>query len=172
MGSGVVWLFYSVSSSFALFCVLCEMEKSLILRAVLAGEIKAIRLGVIWVLASGLYWLNQWFLKPTFPRNHFFHWYFNDLLLPACMVPLILAIRIVFRERSAQYGISLLEAIEYWLLASVFFEIIRPYIYYGTSFDFKDILAYLVGTIVLWVLAGHWEVFNSGALLMCGASSR
>jgi hypothetical protein len=129
----------------------------------LAEEIGAPRLGMIWALASGLYWLNQGFLKLSFPQNRFVHWYLNDLLLPACMVPLILAIRCGLRERSTRYGLSLVEAMEYWLLASVAFEVVRPYVRHGTCFDPVDILAYLGGTILLWGFAGRWELVNPGA---------
>jgi hypothetical protein len=101
----------------------------------------------LFLLASSLYALNRWVLKPHF-HNAFLHNHFNDLLLIPCALPplLLMQRRLKLRphDRFPEFG----EVALYLAVWSILFEVLGPWIIPWTVGDPWDVVAYIVGGAV------------------------
>ena len=95
------------------------------------------------------YALNRLLLKPRV-ASAFLRFWFNDLLLAACAIPLIIWIFRRVNLRSHDRPPSLLELA--WIIAlwSVLFEWAGPKFFSKGTGDWIDVLMYFSGAILAW----------------------
>lgn len=105
----------------------------------------------LFLIASLLYALNRFVLKPRV-HSAFLHNHFNDLLLIPCALPPLLLIQRLLKLRSHDGLPEFGEIVLYLAVWSVLFELIGPYIMPWTVGDPWDVVAYTVGAI----LAACW----------------
>jgi drug/metabolite transporter (DMT)-like permease len=100
--------------------------------------------------ASVLYGLH-FILAKTYPEyNHtFIRWYFADVLALVVCIPIFINSQIFFRIRKKCY-VTLIDIIIYFLLFSLYFEIIMPIKLPNLTGDLFDIIAYALGGCILY----------------------
>jgi hypothetical protein len=100
-----------------------------------------------------LYAVNRLGIKP---HTHvaFFRFWFNDLLLIPCALPLLLQAQRWLKLRPHDHSPSAREVFGHIVLWSALFEVIGPHIMRVTG-DWRDVLAYAVGGMVAYAL---WRV--------------
>jgi hypothetical protein len=105
----------------------------------------------LFLLASSMYALNRWVLKPRI-HSSFLHDHFNDLLLIPCALPPLLLMQRWLRLRPDDRRPTPSEIALYLVVWSFLFEVIGPWIMPWTTGDARDVAAYVLGG----VLAGLW----------------
>lgn len=96
-----------------------------------------------------LYAANRWLIKPWLPGG-FFGWWFSDLLLIPCAVPVLLWIErktgLRRHDRPPTAG-EIAFLLFFW---SVLFEWIAPRVLPHATADWRDVVAYAVGGLLAW----------------------
>jgi hypothetical protein len=100
----------------------------------------------LFLVASSLYALNRFVLKPRV-HSAFLHNHFNDLLLIPCALPPLLLMQRWLKLRAHDGFPELGEIALYLAVWSVLFEVLGPHIMPWTVGDPWDIVAYTVGAI-------------------------
>jgi hypothetical protein len=105
----------------------------------------------LFLLASSLYALNRFVLKPRV-HSAFLHNHFNDLLLIPCALPPLLLMQRLLKLRADDEFPKLSEIALYLTVWSILFEVLGPYIIPWTVGDPWDVVAYTVGAAfaALW----------------------
>ncbi len=96
-----------------------------------------------------LYAINRWALKPHVPHG-FLAWWFNDLFLIPCAVPICLWIEKKLGARKHDNPPTLGEVTFYLIFWSVFFEVLTPHFIARDTGDWRDAVAYTLGALVAW----------------------
>ncbi|MES2308980.1 MAG: class I SAM-dependent methyltransferase [Verrucomicrobiota bacterium] len=109
-----------------------------------------------------LYLLNRLVLKPHFP-SHILHWYFNDLLLIPCALPLILWLQRKLKLRLHDLPPTASEIFFHLAIWSILFEIISPHLIHATG-DPVDVIAYCFGGLFSWVFWNKKKIILSSSL--------
>lgn len=113
------------------------------------------------VFASILY-LGHRFLIQQSPvyRTSFFRGFFPDFLALLVCIPVFASSQKIFNLRKRN-KIYFIEIVLYWILFSVYFEIIGPNFIKSFTGDLWDILAYFLGGITLYI-SNLWTInYNS-----------
>jgi hypothetical protein len=76
-------------------------------------------------------------------------WYFGDILALIVCIPIIINFQIIFKIRR-KYYITLVDILIYFILFAFYFEIIGPIYKNNLTSDPVDIIAYLIGGILLY----------------------
>jgi hypothetical protein len=105
----------------------------------------------LFLLACGLYATNRWVVKPLAPDG-FFAWWFNDLLLVPCAVPVLLWLQRRSGLRQTDAPPSAGEIVFILVLWSVLFEVVAPHFFLRATGDWWDVAAYGIGGLI----AGLW----------------
>jgi hypothetical protein len=105
----------------------------------------------LFLLASSLYALNRWLIKPHV-HSPFLRFHFNDLLLIPCALPPLLLIHRLFRLRHHDKIPSFGEISLYVCAWSILFEVVGPHWVHHTTSDPWDVVMYFFGAL----LAGVW----------------
>jgi len=107
----------------------------------------------LFAIAMVLFAGNQVLLKPltqiAFLQNHF-----NDLLLIPCALPILLWIhrRLGWRDDSPP---TMAEVGGHLLLWCILFEAAGPHLMPHATGDWRDVIAYVLGGIVSWLIWNH-----------------
>jgi hypothetical protein len=104
----------------------------------------------LFLICCTLYALNRWAIKPVL-HIPFLQFWFNDLLLIPCALPLVLWIQRRLHLRQHDFAPSFIEVAFHLLVWSVLFEIIGPHWFRRATGDSLDIVAYVVGGAVALV---------------------
>jgi hypothetical protein len=105
----------------------------------------------LFLLACALYAVNRGVIKPLAPEG-FFAWWFNDLLLVPCAVPVLLWLQRRTGLRQTDAPPSAGEIIFVLVLWSVLFEVVAPHFFSHATGDWRDVAAYAAGALI----AGLW----------------
>jgi hypothetical protein len=107
----------------------------------------------LFLCSSLAYGINRWILKPRV-NSEFFRFWFSDLLLIPCALPVLLWLFRFFRLRAGDEAPSLFEI--GWILAvwSVLFEWLAPRFLAHAVGDWRDILMYWTGGLAAWA---YWR---------------
>jgi len=99
------------------------------------------------------YALNRWGLKPH-TQVAFLRYWFNDLLLIPCALPLVLQVHRWMKWRQDDRPPSAAEVFGHLLFWSVLFEVAGPCLMRGVTGDWRDAVAYTAGAVVAF---GCWR---------------
>ncbi len=105
----------------------------------------------MFLVACGLYAVNRWVIKPLAPGG-FFGWWFNDLLLMPCALPILLWLQRRSGLRRTDAPPSAREIVFVLVLWSVLFEVVAPRFFSRSTGDWRDVAAYAAGALI----AGLW----------------
>ena len=108
----------------------------------------------LFLLGCGLYLLNRLVLKETVGGT-FLVSYFNDLLLVACAVPVLLGIYRWMGLRGDDGWPRAREIFPVLVVWSLLFEWVGPQVAAGAVGDWGDVLAYWMGGCAAW---GVWRL--------------
>jgi hypothetical protein len=111
----------------------------------------------LFLLASAAYALNRWVLKPLIP-SPFLHNHFNDLLLIAAALPVVLWMQRLLRLRGDDRFPSWAEVLMHWAVWSIVCEWIGPFYFHMGVADIWDVVAYGVGGIAAALWWNRWSV--------------
>jgi len=102
---------------------------------------------LIGIFLYGIHFL----LKENFHQYNFtpFRWYFGDTLALIVSIPLFVNLQIIFMNRQYLF-IGFNEIIFWWLLFSIYYEIIMPQKFEKITGDPIDVLAYAIGGCLLY----------------------
>jgi hypothetical protein len=112
----------------------------------------------VFVVSALAYWSNFILLRYFSVHNHFLKFYFDDVLLVPCALPVILFFVAAFGFRDLRRPPTLSEIITCLIIWSIAFEIVGPAIMAKGTADILDIVAYWFGAGVSWIL---WNYRNS-----------
>ncbi len=112
----------------------------------------------LFLLCCGLYAVNRWAIKPVV-HIRFLQFWFNDLLLIPCALPVVLWIQRILRLRRQDTVPSFVELFTHLIFWSILFEIIGPHLFRRATGDPLDIVAYGTGGILAFVW-WHREQFS------------
>jgi hypothetical protein len=98
----------------------------------------------LFVLGCVLYALNRWALRPIL-HVPFLQYWFNDLLLIPCALPVVLWMQRRMRLRDNDSPPSFAEICGHLLVWSLLFELIGPHLFRHATGDSLDVLAYCAG---------------------------
>ena len=104
----------------------------------------------LFLASCSLYIFNRWLVKPLAGPDSLFAWWFNDLLLMPCAVPLCLWLERRLALRGHDRPPTGAEIVFLWALWSVLFEILGPGWFPGATGDWIDVAAYAAGGIFAW----------------------
>jgi hypothetical protein len=109
------------------------------------------------LVCCALYALNRWGIKP---HTHvaFLHFWFNDLLLIPCALPLLLQAQRWLKLRQHDDAPTAGEVFGHLALWSVLFELLGPHFMRVTG-DWRDVLAYTVGGVGAYAC---WQLGSIG----------
>jgi hypothetical protein len=103
----------------------------------------------LFLAACVLYAANRWLLKPLAPHGPL-GWWFSDLLLIPCALPVLLWIerKLGLRRHDRPPGAGEIA----WLLVlwSVLFEAVAPRLLPHATADWRDVVAYAAGGLLAW----------------------
>ncbi len=99
--------------------------------------------------SCGCYACNRWVLKPHL-RSPFLHFWFNDLLLIPCALPLALWLFRLLRLRTDDNAPGFLELTSILIVWSLLFEWIGPKFIPHTTADWRDVVMYWIGGLLAW----------------------
>ena len=103
----------------------------------------------MFLFCGALYVLNRWLIKPLVEPG-FFAWWFNDLLLVPCAVPVLLWLERLCglrRHDAPPTGTEILTVLILW---SILFEVVAPHLFAHATGDWRDVLAYAAGAVFAW----------------------
>ena len=102
------------------------------------------------LVASLLYWIH-YFFRIMVPEYNFtfIRWYIVDVLALIVCIPIFVNAQIIFRVRKKEY-LTIIDIIVYFLLFSMYFEIIGPKYLKNLTGDVFDIIAYGIGGLILY----------------------
>ncbi len=106
----------------------------------------------IFIVSLSAYALNQLLIILNFPfLNAFQLYYFNDLLLIPCCLPLLIFVihKLDYRDSIPP---TLIEVVIVLIIWSIFFEFIGPYYLHQGTGDILDIVVYWGGGTIAWFL--------------------
>ena len=112
----------------------------------------------LFLLCGGLYALNRWALKPIL-NAHFLQFWFNDLLLIPCALPVVLWIQRSLHLRKRDLPPSFGEIAAHLIVWSVLFEAVGPHFFRRATGDWLDVVAYAAGAL-LGLVWWHRERFS------------
>lgn len=103
-------------------------------------------------IGMGLYGFH-FFLRETSEMYNatVFRGYFSDVLALIVCVPIFVNIQILFRTRK-KFKIHLWEIGLYLIIFSVVYEYLYPKVWYKSTADIYDVVAYALGGVILWAL--------------------
>ena len=116
----------------------------------------------LFLCACVLYAVNRWGIKPH-THVHFFQWWFNDLLLIPCALPLALWFQRRLGLRTHDRAPTPLEIVAHLAGWSLLFELIGPKLVAHATGDPWDVAAYAGGALVslaVWQLGPSHEQHN------------
>jgi len=79
----------------------------------------------------------------------FIRWYIADVLALIVCIPIFVNAQIIFRVRKKEY-ITIIDIIIYFILFSIYFEIIGPKYLKNLTGDVFDIITYGIGGLILY----------------------
>lgn len=88
-------------------------------------------------------------LKPQF-ESEFLRFWFNDLLLAPCAIPVVLWMFRALRLRDEDGAPSMLELVWILVVWSLLFEWIGPRFISHTTGDWRDVVMYWIGGTGAW----------------------
>ncbi len=103
----------------------------------------------LFLTCGALYVLNRWLIKPLVAPG-FFTWWFNDLLLMPCAIPVLLWLERrsgLRRHDNPPSGGEILAVLVLW---SVLFEVLAPHLFPHATADWRDVIAYAAGASFAW----------------------
>ncbi len=105
----------------------------------------------LFLTACSLYAANRWLIKPLVPDG-FFGWWFSDVLLIPCAVPVLLWLERRTGIRRTDVPPTVAEIAFVLVLWSILFEVIAPRFIARATGDWMDVAAYTAGAVVaaLW----------------------
>jgi hypothetical protein len=109
----------------------------------------------LFALSTFCYAGNRWLLKPRV-HSPFLRYWFNDLLLVPCAIPVLFWL---FRALGLREGAARPRAVELaWILVvwSLLFEVFGPSLVRGATGDWRDVLMYWTGGIAAWAFWKYW----------------
>ena len=109
----------------------------------------------LFIFSTLLYLVNRFCLKVFFNQTSFITNYFNDLLLTPVLLPIILTVGIIFKQRYWVFKPSLAEILFWVIIFSIFFEVITPCFNPRSTGDYMDAICYLSGGLVYWKFGGQ-----------------
>jgi hypothetical protein len=112
------------------------------------------------LLSLSLYLLNLLYLKGAYHNNVFVTSYFNDILLTPILLPIIIIIEILFKQRYWEVKPTMSEILFWVVVFSVFFEIIIPKFNPRSTGDYMDTLCYLAGGLLFWLMNGNQKIWT------------
>jgi hypothetical protein len=112
------------------------------------------------LIGCSLYALNRWVLKPHL-NSSFLRFWFNDLLLIPCALPVALLLFRTLGVREADDPPSLVELTWILVVWSLLFEWIGPKFISWTTADWRDVIMYWTGGICAWCF---WQRYAPPAL--------
>ncbi len=105
----------------------------------------------LFLASCALYIVNLWLVKPLARPDGFFAWWFNDLLLMPCAVPVCLwqekQLGLRRHDRPPTTG----EMVFLLILWSALFEVVGPHLFVHATGDWMDVAAYAAGGLVAWL---------------------
>jgi hypothetical protein len=105
----------------------------------------------LFLVCCTLYGLNRWLVRPRV-QSPFLRFWFNDLLLIPCALPVALWSFKVLNLRGNDEPPSLLELSWILVLWSLLFEWIGPKFVPRTTADWRDVVMYWTGGICAWLI--------------------
>ncbi len=104
----------------------------------------------LFLLCCACYGVNRWLLKPLV-ESDFLRFWFNDLLLAPCAIPIVLWLFRSLGLRDQDAAPSWVEV--FWILAvwSLLFEWIGPRFVAHATADRLDVLMYWIGGVGAWI---------------------
>ena len=105
------------------------------------------------------YLLNRLCLSHGVYSHNLFKSYLGDFLALPIFIPVAATIQSVFGQRRNQAAPCLTEILIYWVVFSLFFEIVAPQLWSHATGDSIDVIAYLLGGVCLWFLEGK-QIWN------------
>ena len=102
------------------------------------------------LVASGFYWIHYIF-RITIPAYNFtmIRWHIASVLALIVCIPIFVNSQIVFRIRKRKY-ITIIDIILYFLIFTLYFEIIGPKYISNFTGDIIDIIGLGVGGFILY----------------------
>jgi hypothetical protein len=104
----------------------------------------------LFLVCCGLYVLNRWVIKPSVPGGFFAFW-FNDLLLMPCAVPVCLWLWRQAGLRRKDVPPTAAETVGLLLLWTLMFEVAGPRLTARATADWRDAAAYAAGALLAWI---------------------
>ena len=105
----------------------------------------------LFLASCALYIVNRWLVKPLTGPDGFFAWWFNDLLLIPCAVPICLWLEKHLGLRRHDRPPTAVEVAFLLVLWTVLFEIAGPRLFVHATGDWLDIAAYATGALLAWL---------------------
>ena len=103
----------------------------------------------LFVVASALYAINRWLIKPYVEISLFDNW-FNDALMIPCALPVLLLAHRWLGLRRHDLAPTAKEICSHLLGWTALFEIVGPRFFPHTTGDPVDALAYAAGAALAW----------------------
>lgn len=103
----------------------------------------------LFLIASALYAVNRWFIKPRVDISLFDNW-FNDALLIPCALPVTLLVHRWLGLRRHDLPPTTPEICGHLFGWATLFEVIGPRILERATGDPADVLAYTIGAVLAW----------------------
>jgi len=103
------------------------------------------------MLVAFLFYSIHFCLSRNLPQYNFtfIRWYIADVLALIFCIPLFVNSQVIFRIRNKKY-ITIIDIAVYFIIFSLYFEIIMPKIWKHLTADMFDIVAYAIGGIILY----------------------
>jgi cell shape-determining protein MreD len=107
----------------------------------------------LFLACSFLYVTNRLFIKPRMPNHEvFFRGHLNDLLLIPCLLPPLLFLHQRLSWRRQFEPPTAPEIILHLVIWSLLLEYVGPRFYLRATSDPLDVISYVVGGFVSWVI--------------------
>jgi hypothetical protein len=110
----------------------------------------------LFLIGCSLYALNRWLLKPHLSST-FLRFWFNDLLLIPCALPVALWLFRMLGLRDGDEPPSFLDLTWILVVWSLLFEWIGPKFIPRTTADWRDVIMYWMGGICAWLF---WQFYR------------
>ena len=104
----------------------------------------------LFLVCCACYGVNRWLLKPQF-ESEFLRYWFNDLLLVPCAIPVVLWMFRALRLRNEDGAPSTLELAWILVVWSLLFEWIGPRFISHATADWRDVVMYWIGGLGAWI---------------------
>ena len=100
------------------------------------------------------------FFLRNIPQYNFttIRWYIGDVFVLIVCIPIIVNSQILFGIRKRLY-ITLFDVLLYWIIFSLYFEIIMPNYSENITGDVFDIIAYLIGGLILLFSQKEYQIY-------------